>query len=346
MRKRHRQRPRLGRGGAARRRRWRSSPRAAAAAAVGVGDERHDDLPTLDRQGRGQAQPDRVGGLLLGPVVREAVREADRLQDPSQVRGLVERDGHADARGGGGGGGQYDMVSASGDASLRLIYGGDVQPVNVNLIPSWKNFIPTFKSPAHNTVNGVHYGISLQWGPNMLLYNTDKVKPGADELERALRPEVQGQDHGPEQPDPDRRRGALPDARRKPDLGITDPYELNKKQFDATVNLLKQQQPLVKKYWDYASDEIDLFKNGDVVDRRGLAVPDASRCRRRRCRSRRSSRPRARPAGPTRGCSPTKAPHPNCAYMWMKYVSHAAGPGAAGARLRRDARSTRRRARS
>src|SRR2546423_2749471 len=79
--------------------------------------------------------------------------------------------------GGGGGGGQWDLVSASGDASLRLVYGKDVVPVNVNLIPSWKQFFPYFQSPAHNTVKGVHYGISLQWGPNTLLYNTKKVKP-------------------------------------------------------------------------------------------------------------------------------------------------------------------------
>src|SRR5436305_8136812 len=70
------------------------------------------------------------------------------------------------------------MVSASRDASLRLIRGGDVQPVNVNLIPSWKDFIPQLKSPAHNTVDGKHYGVSLQWGPNTLLYNTkDMSKP-------------------------------------------------------------------------------------------------------------------------------------------------------------------------
>src|SRR3954452_3975232 len=61
-----------------------------------------------------------------------------------------------------GGGGQYDMVSASGDASLRLIFGKDVQPVNVKLIPDYKNFIPQLQSPSHNTVGGVHYGISLQ----------------------------------------------------------------------------------------------------------------------------------------------------------------------------------------
>src|SRR6202030_1577680 len=41
-----------------------------------------------------------------------------------------------------GGGGQYDLVSASGDADLRLIYGGDVRPVNLTLIPSWSEFHP------------------------------------------------------------------------------------------------------------------------------------------------------------------------------------------------------------
>src|ERR1700694_2998069 len=65
-----------------------------------------------------------------------------------------------------GGGNQYDMVSASGDASLRLIRGGNVQQMNVELVPEWSNFIPQLKSPSHNTVEGKHYGISLQWGPN------------------------------------------------------------------------------------------------------------------------------------------------------------------------------------
>ncbi|HEX6952129.1 MAG TPA: extracellular solute-binding protein, partial [Gaiellaceae bacterium] len=73
---------------------------------------------------------------------------------------------------GGGGGGQYDLVSASGDASLRLIDAGDVQPIDINQIPSWKDFLPQFKSPAHNTVDNKHYGVSVQWGPNTLLYNT------------------------------------------------------------------------------------------------------------------------------------------------------------------------------
>ena len=71
-------------------------------------------------------------------------------------------------------------------------------------------------------------------------------------------------------------------AKSKPSLGIKDPYELNQKQFDAAVNLLKKQQPLIKKYWALASDEIDLFKNGDAVS--------APRGRIRRTRSSRTRR--------------------------------------------------------
>src|SRR4051794_19961772 len=74
-----------------------------------------------------------------------------------------------------GGGSQYDMVSASGDASLRLIRGGNVAPVNTALIPGWKDYVPQLKSPGSNTLDGKHYGVSLQWGPNTLLYNTSKV---------------------------------------------------------------------------------------------------------------------------------------------------------------------------
>src|SRR6201986_5111537 len=35
--------------------------------------------------------------------------------------------------------GGFDLVTASGDASLRLVAGKRVQPINTDLIPSWKN---------------------------------------------------------------------------------------------------------------------------------------------------------------------------------------------------------------
>jgi putative spermidine/putrescine transport system substrate-binding protein len=163
-----------------------------------------------------------------------------------------------------GGGGQYDMVSASGDASLRLIKGGDVQPVNVALIPDWANFIPQLKSPPTNTVDGKHYGVSLQWGPNVLLYNTDKVKPAPDSWAAVYDSKYKGKLTIPDNPI-QIADAALYLSKTQPGLGITDPYELNQKQLDAAAALLKKQKGLVKKYWALASDEIDLFKNGDAV---------------------------------------------------------------------------------
>ena len=163
-----------------------------------------------------------------------------------------------------GGGNQYDMVSASGDASLRLIYGKDVQPVDPSKIPDFKNFGQAFKSPPNNTVGGKHYGISLQWGPNTLLYNTKQVKPAPTSWAAIYDPKYKGKVTIPDNPI-QIADAALYLMKTRPDLGITDPYELNKTQFNAATGLLKKQKPLIKKYWALASDEIDLFKNGDAV---------------------------------------------------------------------------------
>ena len=217
------------------------------------------------------------------------------------------------------GGGQYDMVSASGDASVRLIRGGDVQPMNPKLIPNFKNFIGALKSPAHNTVDGVHYGISLQWGPNTLLYNTQKVKPAPTSWSVLYNPKYKGQitipDNAIQIAD-----AALYLSKTQPDLGITDPYELNQKQFDAAVSLLKQQRPLLKKHWALASDEIDLFKNGDAS--LGASWPYQTN-------TLEADKVPVKDLIPKEGATgwadtwmlSSKSKHPNCAYMWTKWVS-------------------------
>jgi putative spermidine/putrescine transport system substrate-binding protein len=218
-----------------------------------------------------------------------------------------------------GGGGQWDMVSASGDADLRLIYGGDVRPMNTDLIPDWQNFDNFFKSPPYNTINGIHYGVSLQWGPNTLLYNTKKFpnKPTSwqviyDASNRGL---ITVPDNPIQIAD-----AALYLSKTQPALGIKDPYELTQKQFDATVALLKTQQPLIKKYWGLATDEISLFKNGDVQV--GAAWPYQTI-------QLKASGASVDDTIPTEGATgwadtwmlATKATHPNCAYLWTKWVS-------------------------
>ena len=165
-----------------------------------------------------------------------------------------------------GGGGQYDMVSASGDADLRLIYGGDVKPVNVELVPDWKNFQSQFKSPSFNTINGIHYGVSLQWGPNVLLYNKTQFPSAPSSWSAIYDAKYKGKVTIPNNPI-QIADAALYLMKTQSNLGITDPYELTQSQFDAAVNLLKQQRPLIKKYWDLASQEISLFTNHDVPTR-------------------------------------------------------------------------------
>jgi putative spermidine/putrescine transport system substrate-binding protein len=218
-----------------------------------------------------------------------------------------------------GGGSQYDMVSASGDASLRLIYGKDVQPVDPSLIPDFKNFIPALKSPPHNTIGGKHYGISLQWGPNTLIYNTTKVKPAPTSWSALYSAKYKGKITVPDNPI-QIADAALYLSKAKPSLGITDPYELNQKQFDAAVSLLKGQKPLIKKYWALASDEIDLFKNGDAVI--GASWPYQTN-------TLAADKVPVKDLIPKEGATgwadtwmlSAHAKHPNCAYMWLKWVS-------------------------
>jgi len=218
-----------------------------------------------------------------------------------------------------GGGGQYDMVSASGDASLRLIYGHDVQPVNVKLVPGWKDFIPQLKSPPHNTIKGVHYGVSLQWGPNTLLYNTKKVKPAPKSWSAIYSKKYKGKITVPDNPI-QIADAALYLSKAKPSLGIKDPYELNSTQFNAAINLLKRQKPLIKKYWALASDEVSLFKSGDTVV--GAAWPLQTITLQR-------SKSPVRDLIPKEGATgwadtwmlSAHAKHPNCSYKWLQWIS-------------------------
>lgn len=218
-----------------------------------------------------------------------------------------------------GGGGEYDLVSASGDATLRLIYGGDVQPIAVDFVPDFKDFVADLQSPPHNTVKGVHYGLSYEWGPNVLLWNTAKVKDAPTSWAALYDSKYQGQVSVPDNPI-QIADAALYLMKTKPDLGITDPYELTPAQLDAAADLLKGQQKLVKKYWALASDQIELFKNGDSII--GASWPYMTN-------SLKDAGTPVADAIPAEGATgwadswmlSAKTKHPNCAYKFMAYVS-------------------------
>jgi putative spermidine/putrescine transport system substrate-binding protein len=219
----------------------------------------------------------------------------------------------------GGGGGQYDMVSSSGDADLRILYAGDAHPVNMNLIPAAKDFFPAFQAPSFNTINGVHYGVSLQWGPNVLMYNTKDFTTAPTTWSVLYNPKYKGQITVPDNPI-QIADAALYLEKAKPSLGITDPYELTQPQFQAAVSLLAQQKPLVKKYWALASGEISDFQNGNVIVGAGWPYQVST------LKAAKFPIGSTVPAEGATGWADTwmlaaKAPHPNCAYMWMQYIS-------------------------
>jgi putative spermidine/putrescine transport system substrate-binding protein len=227
--------------------------------------------------------------------------------------------------------GVFDLVTASGDASLRLVYGGRVQAINTDLIPSWSTVDERLQSAPWHTVDvdgdgtAEHYGTPYQWGPNVLMYNTEAFKGEAPTSWSVVFEEQN-------LPDGESNKGRvqaydgpihIADAAQylmfhNPDLGIKDPYALDRAQFDASLNLLRQQRELVARYWHDAFIQMDDFTNEGIVASgswpfqvnllKGAGAPVDSTV-------------------PQEGATGwadttmmhTNAPHPNCAYLWMEH---------------------------
>lgn len=160
---------------------------------------------------------------------------------------------------------QFDVISASGDASLRLVRAGYVQPVNVNLVPNYADIFEALKNKPYNTVDGVNYGIPHGRGSNLLMSRSDKVSPAPDSWSIMFDPasmyagKVSVYDAPIYIAD-----AAVYLMATKPDLKITNPYALDDKQFTAAVDLLKGQKPLVGQYWTDYLKQMDAFRAGDV----------------------------------------------------------------------------------
>ena len=163
----------------------------------------------------------------------------------------------------------YDGVSASGDATLRLDRRRR-RPAgrHVDLIPELRGGLPGPQGQAHNTVDGVHYGVPHGRGANILMWRTDEVTTAPDQLGRGVRAaasRIRGQGHRLRRPDLHRRRGRLPHGDQARSSSITNPYALDDTQFEAAVDLLKAQAPAVGEYWSPYTEQIDSFPNGNTV---------------------------------------------------------------------------------
>jgi len=167
--------------------------------------------------------------------------------------------------------GGFDLVTASGDASLRLIAGKRVQEVNIDLVPSWNTIDPRLQNASWHTVGGKHYGVPYQWGSNVLMYNTE-VFPEAPDSWNVVFEEMTLADGQSNKGRIQAFDGpiyiadaALYLMTHQPDLGIEDPYELNEDQYQAALTLLRAQRQIVNRYWHDAFIQIDDFTNEGVV---------------------------------------------------------------------------------
>ena len=217
--------------------------------------------------------------------------------------------------------GQYDGVSASGDATLRLIAGGDVAPVNFDLIPNYKDVFAGLKNQSYNTVNGVGYGVPHGRGANVLMYDPTVVKTVPDswsvvfDANSPYKGKVTAYNYAIYIAD-----AALYLMKTKPELKITNPYALDKDQLAAAVDLLKVQKTLIGKYWGTAQEEIDGFANGD------MAIGSAWLYQQNVINGAGGKQVASvTPKEGATGWSDTwmissKAKHPNCMYKWMDYI--------------------------
>ncbi len=225
--------------------------------------------------------------------------------------------------------GGFDLVTASGDASLRLISGKRVQPVNTDLIPSWNTVDERLQNAPWHTVDGVHYGVPYQWGANVLAYNT-KVFPEAPKSwsvvfeEQTLadgksnKGRIQAFDGPIYIAD-----AALYLMKTKPELGIKDPYELNEEQYKASLDLLRAQRALVGRYWHDAFIQIDDFKNEGVVASSSWPF-QVNILQADKAAMEKTPVASTIPEEGATGWADTtmmaaEAAHPNCAYMWLEH---------------------------
>jgi putative spermidine/putrescine transport system substrate-binding protein len=216
------------------------------------------------------------------------------------------------------GGAAFDGVSASGDASNRLIAGGDIAAIDIALFPDYADVMTSLQEPPHNTVAGLHYGVPYMWGPNFLMFNTDAVTtpPTSWDVVFEHNSPYAGNVTAYDSPiyiaD-----AALYLKTHNPDLGITDPYELTQDQLDAAVEILKTQAGLVSKYWAVYTDEIDGFDSGDMVI--GTAWPVNQQY------VTKVPVDNVIPSEGVTGWADTwmmssNAQHPNCMLLWMEYT--------------------------
>jgi putative spermidine/putrescine transport system substrate-binding protein len=225
--------------------------------------------------------------------------------------------------------GQYDGGSFSGDATVRLMAASDVAPVNVDLLSNYANVFEGLKLKGHNSKDGVPYGVPHGRGPNLLMWNTDVITSAPTSWDpiwedgSMYQGKISIYDSSIFIAD-----AALHLMTKDPELGITNPYQLNDAQFAAAIDLLEQQRDNGALYWGLLTDQVQSFGSGDV------AVGTTWQYQVNLLQGESAPVQAVLPDEGSTGWSDTwmiaeNAAHPNCMYLWMNHMMSAEANGQA-----------------
>lgn len=210
-----------------------------------------------------------------------------------------------------GGGRTYDIISASGDITERLYKAGLVRAIDTSKLENYSAVFPSFQGGKWNTFDGKPYGVTFAWGPNVLVYNTEAVKPAPKSWDVLFDPDYTGKISIPDNP------MTIADVALW--LGKSDPYNLTEADLAEVKDKLLELRPHIRKFWTTAGELANLFQSGEVVmahawpltytqlSEAGFPVGSVS--------------PKGKLTGWTDSWMiSTKSRNPDVAYQWIDYI--------------------------
>ena len=219
--------------------------------------------------------------------------------------------------------GQYDVVSASGDASLRVVFSGDAAPLNTDLLENYADLAPFLKEQPNNSRRRHRVRRAARLGREPApVQHRGRDAPATSwgavfDPDSPYSGKVTAYDSPIYIAD-----AALYLMETQPDLGIENPYALDEDQLAAAVDLLKEQKGIIGEYWaDYVKMEQAYTQGSLVLGTSWQVIVNTLVAQDPPCRSKRVLPDEGSTAWSDNWMLHSEAEHPNCAYMWMNYIT-------------------------
>ena len=155
------------------------------------------------------------------------------------------------------GGFEADVVEICLDEMTPLVKQDLLRPIDPKGITDWDDL--DFTEAEGIVLDGQTYAVPLSAGLEGVVYNTEEVPGGIDEIADVFDPQYAGRStiHG--------NYALLPIAEGALAMGIEDPFAMDSEQLEQTKQYLIDHKDQFRSLWSGDSDLVNLFKSGEVV---------------------------------------------------------------------------------